>query len=165
MEDITIYPAKKRLVVALIAVIVLTALFFVLALCAPSHIAPLTWLFIALPCLIPTCRAVYVLYKHRPCMFITQEGIKVNSKEPWEVRFADVEQFIPISHRGYKLIGIRYKKKSPDWKSEEDIEEGRKERMLCKEHPGAPYDIPAEYLSMNREELLEVLNKRLDRTL
>ncbi len=32
MEDITIYPAKKRLVVALIAVIVLTALFFVLAL-------------------------------------------------------------------------------------------------------------------------------------
>ena len=95
MEDITIYPAKKRLVVALIAIIVLTALFFVLALWAPSHIAPLTWLFIALPCLIPTCRAVYVLYKHRPCMFITHEGVKVNSKEPWEVRFADVEQFIP----------------------------------------------------------------------
>ena len=80
-------------------------------------------------------------------MFITHEGVKVNSKG------------------GYKLIGIRYKKHSPDWKSEEDIEEGRKERMLCKEHPGAPYDIPAEYLSMNREKLLEVLNKRLNHPL
>ena len=161
MEDITVYPAKKRLVVVLIAVIMLTALFFILGLCAPTRIAPLSWLFIAIPCLIPTCRAVYQLYKYRPCMFITNKGIKVNSKEPWEIRFADVEQFIPISHRGYELIGIRYKKDTPKWKSEEEMEEDRKERMLCQEHPGAPYDIPAEHLSMSRDELLEALNKRL----
>lgn len=162
MGDITVYPAKKRIVVALIVVIVLTALFFILALCTPSRIAPLSWLFIAMPCLIPVCRAVYLLYKYRPFMFITNEGIKVNSKEPWEVRFADVEQFIPISHRGYQLIGIRYKKNTPCWKSDEEMGEDRKERMLCQEHPGAPYDILAENLSMSREELLEVLNKRIN---
>lgn len=163
MEDIAVYPAKKRMVVALIVIIVLTAMFFILALCAPSRIAPLSWVFIAIPSLIPICRAIYLLFKYRPCMFITNEGIKVNSKEPWEVHFTDVEQFIPISHRGYKLIGIRYKKNTPCWKSEEEMEEDRKERMLCQEHPGAPYEILAENLSMSREELLEVLNKRLNR--
>lgn len=161
MEEIIVYPSKKRIVTTLVAVVVLIAFLVVLDLLSPDPIKPVLWLLIAAPCLVPIAIAVYHLIKNRPCMFISDEGIKVNSKKPWEICFADVESFFSVNYRGYTLIGVRYKKDNQKYISEEEMEEGRKERMASTESPGAPYEIRADGLSMKSRELLELLNARL----
>lgn len=161
MENIVVYPSKKQHIIVLIGVIVLIAILVVFDRLSPDPLSPMIWLIVAAPSLVPIGRTVYYLITNRPCMFITDESIKVNSKEPWEVRFADVESFYPVTYRGYHLIGIRYKKDSANWKPDDEIEEGRKERILTRECPGAPYEIPADRLSVKRQQLLELLNDRL----
>ena len=161
MENIVVYPSRKQHVIVLIGVIVLIAFLVVLDRFSSDPLSPMIWLTVAAPSLVPIGRTVYYLITNRPSMFITDEGIKVNSKEPWEVRFADVESFYPVVYRGFNLIGIRYKKDCANWKSDEEMEEGRKERILTRECPGAPYEIPADRLSMKKQQLLDLLNGRL----
>ena len=161
MEEIIVYPSKTRLITVLVAVVVLIAFLVVLDRLSTNPVNPVLWLFIAAPCLVPITISIYHLIKNRPCMFINDESIVVNSKKPWEVRFADVDSFYPVGYRGFNLIGIRYKKESPYWKPDEEIEEGRKERMLTSEHPGASYEIPAGRLSIKMHQLLVILNERV----
>ena len=157
MEGIIIYPTKQRLILVLIVVVLLAVAVWIFY-ATRSFDGSSLWMLVALPILFPLLRAVYLLIQNKPRLVISDEDIVVNTKKPWKVRFADVEAFSPVTYRGYSLIEIRYKKESLYWKPEDEIEEGRKERMLSTESPGAPYEIRADGLSIKSQELLDLLN-------
>lgn len=91
-------------------------------------------------------------------MTITDEYFEVNSKFKWRVCFRDVEEFYPVD---YNVIGIRYKKTHENWRPDDEIEEGRKERLNNTDAPGAVYEISTRIMDIKSQKLLYLLNQKL----
>ena len=104
----------------------------------------------------------YNLWKKRPRIVVTDEAVTVDARTPWEVRFVEVESFCTARYKGRQIISIRYKKESDKWMSDEDIEQGRKQRMMSAS-VGAPYDIMVTGLAMTPSEILNLLTERLQK--
>ncbi len=99
----------------------------------------------------------------RPKLVITDETVTVNTDEPWDVHFEDVDAFHLFKYKGYDVIGVRYKQGSEYWTSEEEILNGREDRRRYPEnlHPGKPYEIYIADLSMKGPQLCDLLNERI----
>lgn len=101
--------------------------------------------------------------RRRPHLIISENALTVNTDEPWQVSFKEVESFIPSKCNGQDVIGVRYKQGTPNWASEEAICSSQKSRIRYPEnlHPGKPYEIYVSDLSVRCQSLCEMLNQRL----
>ena len=108
------------------------------------------------------CTIIRYIWR-RPKLEITDEAVRVNSDEAWEVRFEDVESFDTFKYNGHDVIEVRYKQGSENWAPEEEIIDSRKSRVRYPEnlHPGKPYEIYVTGLSMKCEQLCDILNGRI----
>lgn len=99
----------------------------------------------------------------RPKLTVTDKAVTVNASEAWDVRFEDVEAFSTFKYNGHDVIGVRYKKGSENWASEEEIVNSRKNRIRYPEnlHPGKPYEIYVTDLTMKCQQLCDILNERI----
>jgi len=93
---------------------------------------------------------------------INDECVIVNSKYQWTVCFRDVEDFYPITYKGQYLIGIHYKQSHENYRTDDYLDDTRETRMGYELSPGAPYEIPTRGLSIKSQELLKLLNERLN---
>ena len=107
---------------------------------------------------------IFSYFWRKPRLIIYDQVIKVNSPEPWVVRFNEVEAFYPTRHRGQEAIGVCYKQGTENWKPEEEIRETRNSRIRYPEnlHPGKPYEIYVTDLSLKCQQLCDMLNERLE---
>ncbi len=98
----------------------------------------------------------------RPQLIITDKAVTVNTYDPWEVRFEDVESFSSLKHKGLEVIAIRYKQGTEHWAPEEEIENSRRARVRYPEnlHPGKPYEIYVAGLSLDCQQICDILNDR-----
>lgn len=156
MKEIKIHYSKKRAVALLLIMPVVFGLMFWVF----YHFNSNVWSLVS-PLVIALfffANACYRIYKQRVCMTITDEYFEVNSKFKWRVCFRDVEEFYPVD---YNVIGIRYKKTHENWRPDDEIEEGRKERLNNTDAPGAVYEISTRIMDIKSQKLLYLLNQKL----
>ena len=103
----------------------------------------------------------------KPFLFITSDTVFVNSFGDFKVRFADVEKFIlstiTVSYNTRKqYIGIKFKKDVELKKNEEANKIKKSMRNFNVRVVGAQESLPADSLNIRAEELLDILNERLE---
>ena len=110
-----------------------------------------------------TANFVIGLIWRKPKLIISDESVMVNTYEPWEVRFDEVDSFYLARFKRQDVIGIRYKKDVEAGITDEEIAAERKARVKYPEnlHPGQPYDIYVTGMSMKPQEILKLLNEQL----
>lgn len=101
--------------------------------------------------------------RRRPHLTISEKALTVNTDEPWQVPFEEVESFVPSKYNGQDVISVRYKQGTPNWASEEEISSSQKSRVRYPEnlHPGKPYEIYVSDLTVRCQQLCDMLNDRL----
>lgn len=101
--------------------------------------------------------------RRRPHLIISDYALTVNSDEPWQVLFEEVESFIPSKYNGQDVIGVRYKQGTANWASEDEISSSQKSRVRYPEnlHPGKPYEIYVSDLTVRCQSLCDMLNQKL----
>ena len=101
----------------------------------------------------------------KPKLIITDYSVTINTEEPWEVFFEEVDSFYTAHFKKQELICIRYKKDVEAGVSDLEIENGRIFRVRYPEnlHPGAPYDIYVTGLSKKPKEILNLLNQHINK--
>lgn len=108
------------------------------------------------------CTIIRYIWR-RPKLIITDKAVTVNTYEPWEVRFEDVESFTVAKYQGQEIIEVIFKQGTENWAPQEDIMNSRKSRVRYPEnlHPGRPYEIYVADLSMRCQQLCDMLNERI----
>ena len=163
MKEVKIYFSKKK-VVAFVALMLTSLVVYILTRLYFSSREEMWWNLLGAPvCIFAFYFIKYLhdFYKQRLCMTITYEYLEVNNKFKWTVCFRDVDAFYLTKYKTLKLIGIQYKKEHENWKSLDEIEEGRKDRLRNPDAPGAVYEIPINHMDIKPHDLLNMLNERL----
>ena len=160
MEKIKIYSKNRnRIIIPAFAIITLVCLAFGIKMAhdAGSYFNP-TFMGLLLAFMIADSIIAYVIRK--PKLIITNYSVTINTDEPWEVFFEEVDSFYLSHFKKQELICIRYKKDVEAGISDEEIENGRIFRIRYPEnlHPGQPYDIYVTGLAKKPQEILEILN-------
>lgn len=100
-------------------------------------------------------------YKKIPFLEVTDDKVIMNSLKSWEIPFSEVEEFF-FTDITKQLIGIRYKENVDAQKLENAHSAGNAVRQINKMLIGAQEGIPTYRLSMKPQELLDLLNQRLE---
>ena len=94
-------------------------------------------------------------------MEVADDKVIMNSLKSWEIPFSAVEEFF-FTDITKQLIGIRYKENAEAQKLENTHSAGNAVRKMNKMLIGAQEGIPTYRLSMKPQELLDLLNQRLE---
>lgn len=99
--------------------------------------------------------------KKIPFLEVTDDKVIMNSLKSWEIPFSAVEEFF-FTNITKQLIGIRYKENAEAQKLENTHSAGNAVRKMNKMLIGAQEGIPTYRLSMKPQDLLDLLNQRLE---
>lgn len=102
-------------------------------------------------------------YKNQktPFLEVTDDKVIMNSVKSWEIPFSEVEEFF-FTDITKQLIGIHYKNDAEAQKLENARGIGNTVRKMNQMLVGAQEGIPTYRLSMKPQELLDLLNQRLE---
>ena len=164
MENIKIYHSNgKSLVVAAICFIV-AGLCNLILLVLDAGRKWISWLIVFLLLGIGLLQA-YLYWKGKnkkiPFLEVTDDKVTMSSMKSWEIPFSAVEEFF-FTDITKQLIGIRYKENVEAQKLENAHSAGNAVRQMNKMLIGAQEGIPTYLLSMKPQELLDLLNQRLE---
>lgn len=164
MQDIKVYHSIwKYLLCASLCLI-----FAGISLC--GHRTTIDWIMLVV-CVFCALFFFYQIVRERffgkPFLFITSDAVFVNSVGDFIVRFADVEKFIlftiTVAYNTRKqYIGIKFKKDVELKKNEEANKIKKSMRNFNVRVVGAQESLPADGLNIRAEELLYILNERLE---
>lgn len=96
-----------------------------------------------------------------PFLEVTDDKVVMNSLKSWEIPFSEVEEFF-FTDITKQLIGIRYKEEVNAQKLENAHSAGKVVRKMNKMLIGAQEGIPTFRLSMKPQDLINLLNQRLE---
>ena len=96
-----------------------------------------------------------------PFLEVTDDKVVMNSLKSWEIPFSAVEEFF-FTDITNQLIGIRYKEDVNAQKLENAHSAGKVVRKMNKMLIGAQEGIPTFRLSMKPQDLINLLNQRLE---
>ena len=99
--------------------------------------------------------------KKTPFLEVTDDKVIMNSVKSWEIPFSEVEEFF-FTDITKQLIGIHYKNDAEAQKLENARGIGNTARKMNQMLVGAQEGIPTYRLSMKPQELLDLLNQRLE---
>ena len=164
MENIKIYHSYgKSPIVAAICFIVAGLCNLILLILEGSH-NWISWLIVFLLLGFGLYQA-YLYWKEKikktPFLEVADDKVTMNSAKSWEISFSEVEEFF-FTDITKQLIGIRYKENVDAQKLENAHSAGNAVRQINKMLIGAQEGIPTYRLSMKPQELLDLLNQRLE---